>query len=108
VYLYNVLPLSSPLPPHSLSGALDRISSLFSSTNINVVIDFVTEKWWAVLIAVVGMLAGFFVLVLIIHLLLPRPEHVKHRSQRRQTIRRQRMQSRSHGGGHGHEMKMQY
>jgi disintegrin and metalloproteinase domain-containing protein 10 len=89
-------------------GALDRISSLFSSTNINVVIDFVTEKWWAVLIAVVGMLAGFFVLVLIIHLLLPRPEHVKHRSQRRQTIRRQRMQSRSHGGGHGHEMKMQY
>ena len=60
----------------------------------------------------VGLLIGVFVLILVVHLILPRPEHVKARSERRQTIRRSRMK----GGGvhpdqgwdHGHELRVKH
>ena len=57
---------------------------------MNDAINFIRNKWWAVVVAAAGLLIGVFILILVIHLVLPRPEHVKARSQRRQSIRRTR------------------
>ena len=57
------------------------------------------------LTAAVGLLIGVFVLILVIHLVLPRPEHVRMRAQRRQTIRRNRKEARGYNMNKGQEMR---
>ena len=89
----------------SVAGALDRLTNLFSPGNVNQALDFVRDKWWAVLVASVGLLIGVFVLILIVHLVLPRSEHVKARSERRQTIRRNRNVGGAHPDEGGNEMR---
>ena len=80
-------------------GALSRLANLvFESDTFNDVADFVEDMWWVVVLALVGILLIMFFLVLIIHLVLPRPEHVKKRAERRKTIRRSRKQP-AHGKG---------
>ena len=105
-HMYMCNYADATLSPHP--GALDRLGNLFAPSNINAVVDWVRERWWAVLVAGVGLLVGFFLLILVVHLLLPRPEHVKQRAQRRKTLLRSHTQPGVYpdGQGHGrHEMR---
>ena len=85
-----------------VAGALDRLTNLFSAGNVNAISRFLREKWWAVVVAGLGLLIGVFVLILVIHLVLPRPEHVKMRAKRRQTIRRNKNVGGALPDGQGH------
>ena len=75
-------------------GALDRLANLFSSESIDNAIDWLRRMWWVVVIAVVVIIVALFIVVLIVHVALPRPGHIKHRAERRKTIRRSRKHNR--------------
>ena len=83
-------------------GALSRLADLlFNSEGFRLAIQWIRDMWWAVLLIGVGILVIMFVIVLVFHLILPRPEHVRKRAERRKTIRRSRRQP----GPQPHEMK---
>ena len=75
-------------------GALRRLTNIFSSEAFLSAIDWIRNMWWAVLIIGVGVLVIMFFIVLICHLILPRPEHAKKRAERRNTIRKSRKEQR--------------
>ena len=84
-------------------GALSRLANLvFESDTFNDVADFVEDMPWAVPVVVVGVIVIMLVMVVTVHFLLPRPEHVKERAERRKTIRRARKLQPTGGG----EMRM--
>ena len=70
-------------------GALNRLANVVSST-ISLAIDWIRDRWWAVLLMGVGVLLVMFFIVLVCHLILPRPEHAKFRAERRRSIRQSR------------------
>ena len=80
-FFNNCMPVDS-------EGALDRLLNFFSPESINAAIDWLRRMWWVVVIAGVGIIVGLFFVVLIVHKLLPRPEHVKRRAERRKSLRR--------------------
>ena len=71
-------------------GALNRLANIFNSEAFLQAIDWIREMWWAVLLVGLGVLVIMFFIVLICHLILPRPEHAKMRAERRKTIRQSR------------------
>ena len=92
-------------------GALERLANIFfNADQLDAAIEWIRGHWWAVLVAGVGLLVGIFFIILIVHLLLPRPEHVKQRAERRRTIRRSRKQGNVHPDPTrmGHEMRVKH
>ena len=90
-------------------GALRRLTNIFSSEAFLSAIDWIRNMWWAVLLIGVGVLVIMFFIVLICHLILPRPKHAKKRAERRRTIRRSRKQERRNPvQGVGVELKQPY
>ena len=90
-------------------GALRRLTNIFSSEEFLRAIDWIRNMWWVVLLVGVGVLVIMFFIVLILHLILPRPEHAKKRAERRRTIRRSRKeQQRNPVAGVGVELKQPY
>ena len=71
-------------------GALNRLANIFNSEAFLQAIDWIREMWWVVLLIGLGVLVIMFFLVLICHLILPRPDHAKMRAERRKTIRQSR------------------
>lgn len=70
-------------------GALSRLTDLiFSSQAIQTILTVVEEYFWAPIVGIVVLLILMFLLVLGCHFLLPRPDHMKKRSERRKSIRR--------------------
>ena len=70
-------------------GALSRLTDLiFNSQAIQTILTVVQEYFWAPLVGIVVLLIVMFLLVLGCHCLLPRPDHMKKRSERRKSIRR--------------------
>ena len=74
--------------PVQSDSALNRITNFFSSPEVQNFINLVVQYWWAAVIIGVVIIAAMFAFVLICHCLLPRPEHMKKRAERRKTIRR--------------------
>ena len=70
-------------------GALNRLANIVGTT-ISLAIDWIRDMWWAVLLMGVGVLLIMFFIVLVCHLILPRPEHAKFRAERRRSIRQSR------------------
>ena len=72
-------------------GALRRITSAFiNSETFQTIVSFFMEYWWAPIVILVVVLIVMFLLVLGCHFLLPRPKHMKKRSERRKSIRQSR------------------
>ena len=89
-------------------GALERLANiLFDSDALSELAEDIEEMWWAVVLVAVGVIVIMFVVVLTVHLLLPRPEHAKQRAQRRKTLRRSRKQ-RGQGGVEMHNPSYPY
>ena len=70
-------------------GALRRLANIFSQF-FGPAIEWIRDMWWAVLLIAVGVLVIMFVIVLVFHLILPRPKHAKHRAERRRTLRQRK------------------
>ena len=69
-------------------GALVRLSNLIAGSDaVLTAISWVTTYWWAAVIGGVMILIVLFLIVLGCHCILPRPEHMKKRSERRKNIR---------------------
>ncbi len=72
-------------------GALRRISDVFlNNAVVQSVVDFVQQYWWAPIVGAVVVIVALFLLVLGCHFILPRPKHMKKRSNRRKSIRQSR------------------
>ena len=73
--------------PVNEEGALTRLTNLISgSETIQTAVSWLRRYWWASIIIVVTILVILFIIVLACHCLLPRPEHMKKRGERRHTI----------------------
>lgn len=68
------------------SGALARITDFLTGDDVHVAFDWITQYWWAGVVGSIVILVVLFLIVLGCHCLLPRPEHMKKRAQRRRTI----------------------
>lgn len=65
-------------------GALLQLANLiFNSAEFQLVIQWITDMWWAVVLIGVGLIIILFIIVLVFHLVLPRPETVKNKKRRR-------------------------
>ena len=72
-------------------GALKRITEFIQGAGvIQTTVFYTTKYWWAGLIGAVVILLMLFLIVLGCHFFLPRPEHMKERSNRRKRARRNR------------------
>ena len=72
-------------------GAIRRLTNQFlNSATIQSIVDFFREYWWAPIVGAVVIVVGLFLLVLACHFILPRPKHMKKRSERRKSIRQSR------------------
>lgn len=75
--------------PVNEEGALTRLTNIISgSTTVLTAVSWLRQYWWASIIMAVAILVILFVIVLACHCLLPRPEHMKKRGERRRTIRK--------------------
>ena len=85
------------------NGALRRITDAFSNT-ISTVVDFFREYWWAPIVGAIVLIIVLFLIVLGCHFILPRPKHMKKRSERRKSIRQSRRGRNrvNHGGYSGY------
>jgi disintegrin and metalloproteinase domain-containing protein 10 len=68
-------------------SAITRISDFFNSEGVQNFIMSLQMYWWAAVIVAVVIIIVLFLIVLACHCLLPRPEHMKKRSERRKSIR---------------------
>ena len=80
--------------PVDSEGALTRLTNFLLNNVITSALDWIINMWWAVLLIIVGFLLIMFFIVLGCHFLLPRPEHVRKRSERRRSIRTRSMKRR--------------
>lgn len=81
--------------PVKEDGALKAITDFITGNEaIRTALTWVIQYWWAGIIAGVAILVVLFVIVLVCHFILPRPEHMKKRIERRRTIRQNKRQSR--------------
>ena len=86
-FLNNCQPVQS-------EGALRRLTELFTGEQLESIIRYITEYWWAAVVGSIVILIVLFVIVLACHCLLPRPEHMKKRGERRKSLRRSYSQRR--------------
>uniref|UniRef100_A0A1X7U7R3 Disintegrin domain-containing protein n=1 Tax=Amphimedon queenslandica TaxID=400682 RepID=A0A1X7U7R3_AMPQE len=80
--------------PVQSEGALRRLTNLLTGEQLESIIRYLTEYWWAALVGSVVTLVVLFLVVLACHCLLPRPEHMKKRGERRKSLRRSYSQRR--------------
>ena len=72
-------------------GALRRITdAFFNNAAVQSIVSFFEQYWWAPIVGAVVIVVGLFLLVLGCHFILPRPKHMKKRSDRRKSIRQSR------------------
>ena len=71
-------------------GALARITGFFTSSEVLIAFEYVRQYWWAGVVGAVTLLVVLFLVVLGCHCILPRPEHMKKRLQRRKDISKSR------------------
>ena len=67
-------------------GALNQLANVLSSQLFNFLSAL--KNWWAILAVVAGvvlLVCCMFTIVLVMHLILPRPQHAKYRDERRKT-----------------------
>ena len=70
-------------------GAIRRLTNQFlNSVAVQTVVDFFRQYWWALIVGAVVIVIGLFVLVLACHFILPRPKHMKNRSEHRKSMRK--------------------
>ena len=73
-------------------GALSRFTDIITGNKVILsAFSVLMQYWWAGIVAVVVVLVAIFILVLSCHFLLPRPEHMKNRDKRRNTIQHSHM-----------------
>ena len=61
-----------------LNGAIFRLGNLlFNSELFRRTLDFISNKWWAVLLIALGLLFSMFMIVVLFHIFLPRAEIVQ-------------------------------
>jgi disintegrin and metalloproteinase domain-containing protein 10 len=73
--------------PVNKEGPLTRITNFLSGEHVQTAINWLIEYWWAGVLMLITIIIGLFFLVLFCHCILPRPEHVKKRDERRKKIR---------------------
>ena len=91
--------------PVDSDSALRRIAEFFQSQAIQNLITLFQEYWWGVIVGAVVIVIILFVIVFVCHCLLPRPEHMLKRSERRKSIRQSRRHR--HPVHHHHDTPLQ-
>ena len=80
--------------PVQSQGALDRLRDFLGGQQLQNLISYVSSYWWGAVIGGVVLIVVLFFIVLACHFLLPRPEHMKKRGERRKSLRRSYSQRR--------------
>lgn len=77
--------------PVNKEGALAKITNFITGSEVvQTAITYIVQYWWAAVIVGVVILVVLFAIVLLCHCILPRPEHMKKRDDRRREIRQRK------------------
>jgi hypothetical protein len=71
-------------------GALQQLKEFFTSSEFRMVIQWIEQMWWVLVVGVVVLIGILFVVVLICHCTLPKPKYQKQKVMYRETLRRYR------------------
>ncbi len=76
-------------------GAIRRLTNKFlDNETVQDFVNLIRKYWWAPIVGVVVIIIGLFLLVLACHFILPRPKHMKNRSERRKSMRKSHRRNR--------------